>query len=184
MNKKYLFLVIIPFLTISSVYAMPGALSFDDFCDKKTTNTKTTAADFICELDIFQMKDDVTSNKSRLAILENVLFPDTPYNLDSIVTIQTENNSYIKGDEILFFGKVTDRLDDPHVNITVTDPNYNIVVHIQTPLNDDGTWTAHLISDNRPMKYDGEYYARVTYQDHTHYALTSFTFNNQLPVEN
>ena len=73
MKIKFLLpFLLIPILIIPA-FAIPAGTGFDPFCQKKTNDTRTTGADFICELDIFQMKDDITSNSETIISLNNTV---------------------------------------------------------------------------------------------------------------
>lgn len=146
MNKKYLFLAIIPFLTISSAYALDGGLSFDEFCDEKTINGKITAADFICELDIFQMKDDITSNTNRIAQIE--LRMSNPVIADFVgISSGASLQGCEESNECFYPYEAT-----IHVNDTLEWTNYDTAAHTVTSgaagTGPDGIFDSGLIISN------------------------------------
>lgn len=77
MLKHLLLLLLIPALLIPTAFAIQDInISFDEFCDIKEENNQTSAADYICELDIFQMKDDIDNFESRIAYIESLTIPN------------------------------------------------------------------------------------------------------------
>lgn len=61
---------------VGTVYAAPIGTTFEELCEKKTSDDKTTIADFVCEVDIFQMKEDIEhvqsiSLDSRIAMRDS-----------------------------------------------------------------------------------------------------------------
>ena len=44
-------------------YALPAHVSFEEYCMGATSDTVHSIDDFVCELDIFQMKEDVEHSK-------------------------------------------------------------------------------------------------------------------------
>ncbi len=65
MKLKFLLLLLVIPAIIIPVFAIPAGESFESFCDIKTNNLRTTAADFICELDIFEMNDRILSLEEK-----------------------------------------------------------------------------------------------------------------------
>ena len=66
-NKTTFALLAIVAISIPVAFAaIPAGTSFEDFCAIKAANTSTSAADFICELDIFQMKSDIEKLQSSV----------------------------------------------------------------------------------------------------------------------
>lgn len=89
---KYLLLLALLPIMIIPAFAVQGIISFDEFCIEKTADNRVNAGDFICELDIFQMKDDIEYLKSltipdydKIPIVFDVNFSidsDPPLTLD------------------------------------------------------------------------------------------------------
>ena len=71
-KTKYGIIVAIAVLAIGIpvASALPAGTPWDEFCEKKTTNKKATAADFICENDFIQMVDALSDHEDRIALLE------------------------------------------------------------------------------------------------------------------
>jgi len=67
MYKKYSLLLLLLLIPVT-VFAIPVGVSWDEFCDIKTNNHRITAADFICELDIFEMDDRIEYLESLIPI--------------------------------------------------------------------------------------------------------------------
>lgn len=67
MIKKLLLLPIILALLIPiTIFAHTTVVSWDDFCIIKDNDFETTSADFICQLDIFEMNDRITDLEDRV----------------------------------------------------------------------------------------------------------------------
>ena len=76
MNKKIIISILVMIgigIIVPTSYAMENmSQSFTDFCDKKLNDTNTSAADFICEVDILQMFSDIESLKEESYTVEYV----------------------------------------------------------------------------------------------------------------
>ena len=74
MQKKLLILPLLLIIFMPAAYAaLAKDVPFEDFCATKSPDHATTAADFICELDIFQMYADIQTNTDYILSLVPVL---------------------------------------------------------------------------------------------------------------
>jgi len=111
MNQYILLLLFLPLLLIPSAFGV-AQITFEEFCSRGASDNRMTAADFICEVDIFQMKNDITEMKNstlqieydmsdferRLAYVETLTIPDytkDPLIYDVFVNIDEESTIQI-----------------------------------------------------------------------------------------
>lgn len=75
MNKKTLSLIAILAISIPVAFALPvfNNTTFDEYCAITTAYGAITAGDFICKLDIFQMKDDITDLQDKTSELDDIV---------------------------------------------------------------------------------------------------------------
>jgi len=91
--KKLLVILSILLIIPVTAFALSSEISFDDFCDIKLNDTKTNAADFICELDIYEMDKrigDLEISTQKQILLDN--FVSQYYNL---TITQNQDNLYM-----------------------------------------------------------------------------------------
>lgn len=135
---KYLLLLLILPMMIIPAFAVQGIIPFDEFCEIKTNNSGTTAADFICKLDIFQMKDDIQTLQGN-----PVSITTTETNYEVILNVIGNPNTFMDF-----------AINDRNGHRILTDANGEYSVS-GIPFGTPGNYTA-IVSDK-------EYSARIDY---------------------
>lgn len=146
MNKAFYLLSLLPLLLIPVSYAtLPDGLSFDEFCDGKINDAHATAADVICELDIFAMHEDIIDIEDRVHALEAANISNyTKYPIISNVVITTDNNEFVLDYTVTSFHERTKLSfiahDGKNRSMTGMGDTYGIGVFQESYGPDDMSW--------------------------------------------
>ena len=93
------------------------------------------------------------------------------------ITVSTDRSSYNDGDTIMVSGKVSDRLDNFPVTLSIISPLGDTVTIEQLDVGYDNTFNTELRAGGPLWEYDGIYTVKVLYGSEARSAETTFNFD-------
>ena len=130
-SKKFFFSIVTSIIVMSTglgtSFAISSSDSFEEYCLQESSNDFQTADDFICELNIFQMKEDIEKS-------QQYSFESSERFSQSLVVFANSQNSHIAAcPEGTFITNVG------HTGTDVGDINtgFELNVHTSFQLNDN-----------------------------------------------
>ena len=92
------------------------------------------------------------------------------------IFLQTDRDTYIRGDKIKISGSVNQAISDTPISLIVFDPNESIVTISQITVDENGDFTEIISADGQLWQQDGKHLVRVHYGSEQNPAETFFDF--------